>query len=110
MFRLQKNHLLLSCVQMNRNSLIWHILLDITTFIFRVHQGSIFHISEPMYHEILGGGGRIVLMKQAVFIKEKKRNTLKLAGEVISRSGENEFHREKQMEKWGKQAREKETL
>lgn len=57
-----------------------------------------------------GGGGRIVLMKQAVFIKGKKRNTLKLAGEVISRIGENEFHREKQMEKWGKQAREKETL
>lgn len=49
-------------------------------------------------------------MKQAVFIKGKKRNTLKLAGEVISRIGENEFHREKQMEKWGKQAREKETL
>lgn len=66
---------------MNRNSLIWHILLDITTFIFRVHQGSIFHISEPMYHEIQGGGGeRIVLMKQAVFIKEKKKKYFETRG------------------------------
>ena len=63
----------------------------------------------------------VVLVKRVVFVKNK-RNPSKFAGKVVSRNGENEFsifrqnpriHREKQiqqMEKWAKQAREKETL
>ena len=60
-----KLRLLLCCAQMERNSLIFHILFDITTSIYRVHQESIFHISEPIYYEILEETR--VLMKQAVF-------------------------------------------
>ena len=53
-----------------------HLLIN------RIHEGSIFHITEPIYYEILKK--KRVLMKEAV-LSRKKRNLLKFAKKVLSK-------------------------